>query len=186
MRKAGLKSRAKKVAKNRGQIGVKIPPHVANSLNQAGNVPLAGDPRRHPTPPGRAIILASTDPRKSGQRVAQSCENALRYIYNIIYILNIIHIFIDIFLKFHTLPQISRMRAQRAPVPLNFFLNLLFLLSELRSFGHLFSPRWRFAGDLWSIWGRFWAIVGRFWGIFGRFFRRFFGPFFSAVFEVHF
>jgi hypothetical protein len=43
-----------------------------------------------------------------------------------------------------------------------------------------------FAGDLWSIWGRFWGIVGQFWGIFGRFFRRFFGPFFSAVFEVHF
>ena len=43
-----------------------------------------------------------------------------------------------------------------------------------------------FAGDLWSIWGRFWGIFGRFWGIFGRFFRRFFGPFFSTVFEVHF
>ncbi len=123
--------------------------------------------------------------RKLGDELRKVAKT-LSGTYIILYILNIIHIFIDIFLKFHTLPQISPMRAQRAPVPLNFFLNLLFLLSELRSFGHLFSPRWRFAVHLWSILGRFWGIVGRFWGIFGRFFRRFFGPFFSTVFEVHF
>jgi hypothetical protein len=39
-------------------------------------------------------------------------KNALGYIYNIIYSLNFI-----CFLKFHTVPQISPMRAQRAPVP---------------------------------------------------------------------
>ena len=119
-------ARVEEMANSLLKDGAKI--HLKNDRNSTEERAENSEPKWTPNPTSMcatliksriydgAIILASTDPRKAGQRVAQSCENALRYIYNIIYILNIIHIFIDIFLKFHTLPQISPMRAQRAPV----------------------------------------------------------------------
>ncbi len=62
--------------------------------------------------------------------VNEVLKNALGYIYNIIYSLNFIQFLkfpecerseplfpLNFLLQFHTVPQISRMRAQRAPVP---------------------------------------------------------------------